>query len=115
MKIKLTSTTGAKADTVEYKDGIFNGVNLSKLEYIERTEENPQDVAIPYVDAEGIIHIHLNCDIERQFLFVNNNYLKFHDKDLNGVLDEEEFTEFVRVWNLSEDERRKYHAKVLGK
>ena len=61
-----------------------------------------------YVE-NGIKHIKIYVDNQHFFLFVNNNYLLFHDKDLNGDIDLTELAGLIDCYNLPEEDRRKEH------
>lgn len=64
-----------------------------------------------FVDSDGIGHLKIYVDNKHFFLFINNNYLLFHDKDLNGDIDLNELRGLIDCYNLSEDDRKKEHLE----
>jgi len=87
----------------------------SLLTVPEATEDN-QDAIIAfyaenkcYIDNAGITQLKIAVDNAHFFLFINNNYLLFHDKDLNGEIDLTELEDLIRCYNQTEEERRAEH------
>lgn len=72
-----------------------------------------------YIDEKGNKIIQLQVDFFLQFLFINNNYMLFYDKDLNEDLSMDELKEFVRIFNLPEtdiedkDKESDTHGQVI--
>jgi len=123
MKIQAVKSQKNKSDTLELNGNeltinntIFDLTNLHQYP----TEKNADiqtfiETERCYKDQNGIDIIQLKVDQQHFFLFVNNNYLLFHDKDLNGELDLSELCCFVDCYNLSEEDRLKNHRKTIDK
>jgi len=119
MKIQAIKSQTNKSDILELKgtELTINGTiyDLNNLQPYP-TEENADipgfiETERCYTDANGIDQINIKVSQEHSFLFVNSNYLLFHDKDLNGELDLNELKGLIDCYNLSEQDRRKEHLE----
>ena len=120
MKIQAIKSQENKSDILELNGNIlklndkdYDLDNLSSPS-IEENVDNTQF----FIDNQcylenGIEHIKINVDQQHFFLFVNNNYLLFHDKDLNGEIDVSELSDLIRCYNLSEKNRVKEHKDYI--
>ena len=121
MKIQAIKSQENKSDTLEF---IGNVLKINGKDYdlenlpspVQPTEETPEPDNTQfyldnqcYTDLQGIDQLKIYVSHEHFFLFVNNNYLLFHDKDLNGEIDMTELGELIDTYNLTEPARRAVH------
>lgn len=125
MKLHFQKST---ADTLSISKSILtqNGIktDLDKVAVFDGEGTQP-DI---YKDSDGMIHILIHVDNDRFFMamggkfkvkeddemveYTYHNYLLYHDADLNGDISLEELTDFIRCYNLPEEERRAEHRAV---
>lgn len=60
------------------------------------------------------IRIFLKIDVELQFMFTNNNLLRFYDINENDIIDIKELNLIVNHWNLPENERKSERLKIYN-
>lgn len=118
MKIQAIKSQENKSDILQ-----LNGTELNingTIFPIDNLPEYPTDEnadtqaffeANQCYSQNGTDHIKIYVDQQHFFLFVNNNYLLFHDKDLNGEIDIDELKGLIDCMNLSEEDRRKEHGE----
>ena len=119
MKITAIKSQTNKSDILELKG---NELTINKLTVLlddlpkYPVEENADiqaflDANQCYTDLQGVIQLKIYVSQEHFFLFVNNNYLLFHDTDLNGEIDIDELADLIRCYNLTEEKRKAEHKK----
>jgi hypothetical protein len=119
MKIKATFNKENISDVLEINgnDLTVNGL-IMPLDNLPKypTEENA-DIQVfleanpAYTDQNGEDILQLKVAMNRNFLFMNNNYLIFHDKNMNGEFDQAELEDFVNCYNLENDDRIEEHRQ----
>lgn len=118
MKIQAILSQTNKSDILKLNGNILeiNGkdYDLDNLESpsIEEDADNTQFFIDNqcYKDLSGE-HIKIYVDNKHFFLFINDNYLLFHDKDLNGEIDLSELADLINCYNLSEENRKIEHLE----
>lgn len=120
MKIKPTFNKENISDELSINGNALtvNGLtmpldNLSKYP----TDENADIAAFlesnpAYTDAQGNDILQLKVAMNRNFLFINNNHLTFHDKNMNGDFDQSELESFINCYNMENDDRIEHHRQV---
>jgi len=97
-----------------------------KLEIIQGMPDNPTEEEVAIRDEEilqfdldhqcyienGVNYMNLSVAMNRNFLFMNNNYLTFHDKNMNGEFELEELTEFIAFYNMDNADRIEGHRQI---
>lgn len=79
--------------------------------YKNQSEYDAQRV---WLDESGEINALIVYGVERQFMFINGNLLKFHDLNDNGIIDRgAELKKLVAAWNMTTEERRAYYTERL--
>jgi len=120
MKIQATFNKNDISDelSINGNELTINGLTMP-LDNLSRypTEENA-DIPVfleanpAYTDAQGNDILQLHVAMNRNFLFVNNNYLTFHDKNMNGEFELEELTEFIEFYNMDNNDRIEGHRQI---
>lgn len=64
-------------------------------------------------DQSGTVNIQIVYDVDRQFMFINGNLMRFYDIDDNGDISESELSTIVINYNKTEEDRREYHLSKL--
>lgn len=125
--MKIQTQLSAIADTITKSGSILtiNGIdydlnNLSpKQEPIlddegRATNQKEIDAMRVWQDESGNKNMVIMPDTEKQFMFINGNLLRFYDLDNRGEIDEgEELDRLVDAWNMTPEERLKYHKSRL--
>lgn len=116
MKIQAIKSQTNKSDTLEKNGNILkiNGKDYDLDNLLSPSTEEDADNTQFYIDnpcyvENGVDQLKIHVSQEHFFLFVNNNYLLFHDKDLNGEIDMQELAGLIDTYNLTENERRAVH------
>lgn len=116
MKIQGIKLRENKSDILELNGNILkiNGKNYNLDNLLSPSVEEDADNTQFFIDNQcyienGAKHIKIYVDQQHFFLFVNNNYLLFHDKDLNDEIDLSELGGLINCYNLSEKDRVKEH------
>ena len=119
MKINAIKSQTNKSDKLELSGNILgiNGKDFDLENLLSPSTEEDADntqfyIDNPcYIDSQGVKHLKIYVSQEHFFLFVNNNYMLFYDKDLNGDIDMAELGALINAFNLPENIRRANHKK----
>lgn len=120
MKIKATFNKNQISDILKLNGNelTVNGLTMPLDNLQPYPTEEDADIPVfleanpAYTDAQGNDILQLKVAMNRNFLFMNNNHLIFHDKDMNSDFDINELTDFIRCYNLENDDRIEDHRRV---
>jgi len=120
MKIKPTFNKNQISDELSINGNVLkvNGKDFDTENLLSpSTEENADNTQFfidnPCYIENDIKHLKIYVDSKHWFLFINNNYLLFHDKDLNGEIDLDELKGLIDCYNLPEADRVKEHKDYI--
>lgn len=121
MKIKATFNKNQISDelSINGNELTVNGLTMPLDNLSKYPTEDDADIPVffesnpAYTDEQGADILKLKVAMNRNFLFMNNNYLTFHDKNMDGEFDQSELESFIRCYNLENVDRIEDHRHVI--
>lgn len=113
--MKIHTQLNKMSDNIILSGSILkiNGVDYN-LDNVKPLPENEScENQRVYLHFEDVI-IFLKIDVELQFMFINNNLIRFYDINENDIIDINELKLIVDHWNMSEENRRKEHKTIMN-